>query len=190
MTNRNDEREALAAAYFPRVKKMVRAFVRRNSNARWAYHELLSGASDRLVKVIDRHLEGKVTNFDSYLRLNIRGAMIDVIRRVNSNPLRYDPDLDHSTGKPIATSEIPFSPEFLEESREALEEACVDDVDRALISMIRVRRTTKRQSKRLTEDELLEVELRPIGRELQLSPLEIQERVGEILKRYKAQLNG
>lgn len=185
-------REELVEEYLPKVNAIVTRFMRKNPNSRWASHALHSNATDRLLRVIDRFLAGKVKNFDFYLRLNIRGALIDAIRKANSDPTLYDPNITASGRgfKPWISSERPMGGEELAISRESLDEACEDEIDRALVSMIRVRRTVKRNSKKMSEDQLVEAELKPVARELGITVLELQERAGRILRRYKKAFYG
>ena len=179
------------------VYTSARRWLRKNPKFLYLRDDLISHGHLRLIDVVDRYRKGKVNNLRAYLRLSLMCGFWDAVREDNMFRLRRQSDFKRLF---IAEHQFPGQ-EFLDrllasgwrqsipvdtfEASEALAEACETDEDAILVSMLKVRRVSQKQAKKLNEVQLEQAEVAPIARELGMTPLEVQERAGQILNRFR-----
>lgn len=184
------------------VLKQLNHWLKKNPKFHYLHDDLLSHGHLRLIDVVDRFRKGKVNNLRGYLRLSLLCGFWDAVReetrvrKLSDQRRLYDRKIkndwskgglrrgyfDHLVREGYCTS----PPEYPhEEVIEALSEACVDDLDSLLVSMLKITRVPAKARKNADEYKLEELEVTPIARELGMTPLEVQERAGQILARFR-----
>ena len=176
------------------VDKILRVWLIKNPKFQAFEDDLRSHGYMKLIETADRFLKSKrIKNFKAYLRLTVYRGFWDVIRdnnrfiRPTSKTGRNYEEILHGPKLLLGFAERYGASDDYHptEAIEALAEACLDEIDSLIVSMLKVRRVTDRRAKGLDQYQLEQLELKPIAKELGLEPLEVQERAGQILNRFR-----
>lgn len=127
-----------------RIDGAVSAFLRQHPEFAHLVDDLKSEGKVRLIDAVDRFIAGRVTNFNGYLRLCIRSGLWeaartdDVIQSPRNCSARQSRDQELTT---IFDYRVAKSDPVAEE--QIIGEVCIDDVDKLLVSMLRVGNTLR-----------------------------------------------